>query len=63
MSVSGDMGRPAGTDAGWGSVITLLEMLVMRLQKMQVVLDSGEVVGWVDTGLRRSSGKQERGVV
>ena len=63
MSVSGDMGRPAETDAGWGSVITLLEMLVMRLQKMQVVLDSGEVVGWVDTGLRRSSGKQERGVV
>lgn len=44
-------------------LITLLEMLVMRLQKMQVVLDSGEVVGWVDTGLRRSSGKQERGVV
>lgn len=63
MSVPGDMGRPAETDAGWGSVITLLEMLVMRLQKMQVVLDSGEVVGWVDTGLRRSSGKQERGVV
>lgn len=63
MSVSGDMARPAETDAGWGSVITLLEMLVMRLQKMQVVLDSGEVVGWVDTGLRRSSGKQERGVV
>ena len=63
MSVSGDMGRPAETDAGLGSVITLLEMLVMRLQKMQVVLDSGEVVGWVDTGLRRSSGKQERGVV
>ena len=62
MSVSGDMGRPAETDAGLGSVITLLEMLVMRLQKMQVVLDSGEVVGWVDTGLRRSSGKQERGV-
>lgn len=63
MSVSGDMDRPSGTDAGWGSVITLLEMLVMRLQKMRVVLDSGEVVGWVDTGLRRSSGKQERGVV
>lgn len=45
------------------TIVMLLKTLIERLQAMKVVLDSGEVIGWVDAGLSNRNGKQERGVV
>lgn len=45
------------------TVVTLLEILINKLQNMQVILDSGKVIGWVDAGLSRKDQMTQRGVV
>lgn len=44
------------------SILYALQVLIGKLGDLKVVLDSGEVVGWVDTGLGRIDGKKARGV-
>lgn len=51
------------SDGEMSTVVTLLGVLIDKLQSMKVVLDSGEVIGWVDAGLSREDQKNRRGVV
>ena len=55
-------GSASASDGSMTSILYALQVLIGRLGDLKVVLDSGEVVGWVDTGLGRIDGKKARGV-
>lgn len=63
LRAGADIAGSAGTsDKSMASILYALQALIGRLSDLKVVLDSGEVVGWVDTGLGRIDGKKARGV-
>ena len=63
LRAGADIAGSAGTsDGNTVSILYALQALIGRLGDLKVVLDSGEVVGWVDTGLGRIDGKKARGV-